>query len=201
MSSLNQRATKKRNNESRRRSHQIGSSSRLTKKRGLITLLYHKLELPASTSRSALNPIQTLPVQPSSRSHLIINHNRNLVFQNNGHHHHHGDHQGMPQAQPQVPQGEHHSRIIQGTKLWEILILPMLSYGSESHPTTSTPRNDFEIKPQIIALVKQNQFHGLPTKPIPQPLDHVTPLRRYAAQLSSMECHRITSSASCLLFL
>ncbi|CAA7039401.1 unnamed protein product [Microthlaspi erraticum] len=32
------------------------------------------------------------------------------------------------------------------------------------------PRNDFEIKPQIIALVKQNQFHGLSTE---HSLNHV----------------------------
>ncbi|CAA7031615.1 unnamed protein product [Microthlaspi erraticum] len=31
-------------------------------------------------------------------------------------------------------------------------------------------RNDYEIKPQIIALVRQNQFNGLPAE---HPLDHI----------------------------
>ncbi|CAA7037729.1 unnamed protein product [Microthlaspi erraticum] len=116
-----------------------------------------------------------------------------LVFQNDGHHHHHqGDHQGMPQAQPQVPLRrvpfvQHPRHQTMGD------FDSSDAFFMDQNPIRPPlpPRNDFEIKPQITALVKQNQFHGLPTEHL---LDH-------AAQLASMECLRITSSASCLLFL
>ncbi|CAA7038939.1 unnamed protein product [Microthlaspi erraticum] len=42
--------------------------------------------------------------------------------------------------------------------------------GDKPYPSTTPARNDYEIKPQIIALVRQNQFNGLPAE---HPLDHI----------------------------
>ncbi|CAA7030139.1 unnamed protein product [Microthlaspi erraticum] len=129
-----------------------------------------KLELTIQHQpETCLHPIRTLPVQPSRHSRLLIP--RPPPVFANGHHHRHGDNQGMPQDQPQHLQGECQTRSIQGTKLWETLIRPM-PFFMDRNPIRPPlpPRNDFEIKPQIIALVKQNQFHGLPTE---HPLDHV----------------------------
>ncbi|CAA7049408.1 unnamed protein product [Microthlaspi erraticum] len=53
----------------------------------------------------------------------------------------------------------------------ETMTLPMLSSWIETLSIHHLPaRNDYEIKPQIIALVRQNQFNGLPAE---HPLDHI----------------------------
>ncbi|CAA7021056.1 unnamed protein product [Microthlaspi erraticum] len=46
---------------------------------------------------------------------------------------------------------------------------PTLTLRNPIHPPLPA-RNDYEIKPQIIALVRQNQFNGLPAE---HPLDHI----------------------------
>ncbi|CAA7037716.1 unnamed protein product [Microthlaspi erraticum] len=50
-------------------------------------------------------------------------------------------------------------------------------------------RNDYEIKPQIIALVRQNQFNGLPAE---HPLDHIENFEEFAALLDPMESQLTT---------
>ncbi|CAA7045575.1 unnamed protein product [Microthlaspi erraticum] len=86
-------------------------------------------------------------------------------------HHRHGDNQGMPQDQPhapprRVPNAQHPRHQTMGD------FDSSDAFFMDRNPIRPPlpPRNDFEIKPQIIALVKQNQFHGLPTE---HPLDHV----------------------------
>ncbi|CAA7039510.1 unnamed protein product [Microthlaspi erraticum] len=50
-----------------------------------------------------------------------------------------------------------------------LLLLLTLLEINPIHPPLPA-RNDYEIKPQIIALVRQNQFNGLPAE---HPLDHI----------------------------
>ncbi|CAA7036496.1 unnamed protein product [Microthlaspi erraticum] len=50
-----------------------------------------------------------------------------------------------------------------------LLLLLTLLEINPIHPPPPA-RNDYEIKPQIIALVRQNQFNGLPAE---HPLDHI----------------------------
>ncbi|CAA7018649.1 unnamed protein product [Microthlaspi erraticum] len=94
------------------------------------------------------------------------------VLQNNQHHHHHqGDHQGMPQAQPQVPSrraqfAQHLRHQTMGD--FDSSDAFLMDRNPIRPPLPS--RNDFEIKLQVIALVKQNHFHGFSSE---HPLDHV----------------------------
>ncbi|CAA7032430.1 unnamed protein product [Microthlaspi erraticum] len=76
-----------------------------------------------------------------------------------------------PPPNPQDPAGDVNAQPKLEHLQSETMTLPMLSSWIETLSIHHLPaRNDYEIKPQIIALVRQNQFNGLPAE---HPLDHI----------------------------
>ncbi|CAA7033652.1 unnamed protein product [Microthlaspi erraticum] len=84
---------------------------------------------------------------------------------------------------------------------------PRPSIGDKDNPHTfyqnrsaivppNVQRQDFEIKPGMIALVKDHIFHGLPAE-IPGTISRT--LRRYAARLSAFLDHFYTKSKNAAL--